>query len=296
MSAKKGLANKHSDPVSDMKEQQNLACAKFLHSDALPAMLGWALSLHDLFRLSLVCRRWSRAARSAECWAGHQINISHMSASVEDLQRWLPIWRLSEFVLLNYSQLDGFARPCPSWHLIWHNWGRWQAEVFDNWHDTRLGSMRCLAMMTEQRVPNYVGIQFSWRSLRLKTSILFGWTTAASPKVLSRLWSSRNHGASRLDGELITVRLSQQGLRNALRACETQPDEVLEVVLHRESGSVGLRTFANGIITLRQNPHQPVSPCRRLRFFLAVPRPVGRAVGGIPRVSLRPSDCSTLDL
>ena len=298
MSDKKSCTKRSADPGLEMAVRRK-ARADLLHGDVLSGVLGWALAVSDIFQLSLVCRRWLHAVRSADCWEGHQIDIAYTRLCGNELARWWPIWKLCEFVLLTYSQRDAFTQPCPSPYAIWHKWGRWPSSAAcDNWHGIRLGGRRWLVMLTEQRVPDTVGLVQVWsRSTSFKTSLILGWTTATSPRTLSRLWSSREHRRHEFDSELITVKVLQRRILRARGEGDPPPYEVLNVRLDRESGVVALNAFANGYVTLQRPPlGQPVAPQRRLRFFLALPRPVGVDLRRLPTAALQPSDCSVLEV
>ena len=296
MSEKKSSVERDAYPGLEVAVQRQ-TLATVLPSDVLSGMLGWALSVSDLFQLSLVCSRWLHAARSAECWSGHQIDIACMSLCGQELQRWWPIWRLSQSVLLTYFQRDAFKQPYPSPYLVWHKWGRWPPSAeYDDWHDIRLGGSRWLVKLTEQRAPDAVGIQQSW-SPHLRASLILGWTTATSPRTLSRLWPSRLHRLLEMEGELITVRVCQRIVPFAQSGNAAAQDKALKVHLDRETRAVMLKTFANDHISLqRPRIEAPVAPQRRLRFFLAMPRPAGANLRRLPRVALQPSDCSVLEM
>ena len=294
MSGRRSCVERVRFPALDAAAQTKTA--EILPSDVLSGILGWALSVSDLYQLSIVCSRWLHASRSASSWTGHQIDIVCMSIRGQELQRWWPIWKLANIVVLTYSQLDAFnpanKRAYPTSYIVRHVWGRWPAlEVCDEWHDIRLGGARWLVKLTKQKAPDTVGILQGW-SRYLKTSLILGWTTASSPKSLSRLWSSRDHRRQDLEGELISVRLCQRSLLRTQGANDATPGEALRIHLVRESRTVALQTFADGHVTLQRRPlEEPVAPHRCLRFFIAMPRPVGGSMHRLPRAALQP-DCS----
>lgn len=298
MAIKKNCVDREAQSVF-LVDAHRFAGTEILHSDALSDIFSWALSVSDLFHVSIACKRWLRTARSAEPWADHHIDISQTSICSHELQRWWPIWHMSKFVHLTYSHRDTFEHPYPSPYLVRHEWGRWPSSAaYNDWHDIRLGGRQWLVMLTQQEVPDTVSIlQGKNRFCCFKTTLVLGWTTARSPKSLSRLWCSRELRRQESADEVISVRVCQKGFSRAQCPEGALPGQVMKLYLDRKSRTMALKTFANRYVTLQRPPlDASVAPHRRLRFFLAMPRPVGTGLRRLPSAALQPTEYSHSDI